>query len=296
MKRCLSCNALSPSSTVTCLACGYSPALVDGFSSYAPELSHASSGFKSTYFSELALLEDANFWFKARNQIIIWAIKKYCQNFHSFLEIGCGTGYVLSGIANEFLHAELYGSEIFTAGLDFAVTRLPKVNFMQMDARNIPFVDEFEVIGVFDVLEHIKEDELVLSQIHTALKSQGYLLITVPQHQWLWSAVDEYACHVRRYNNADLVRKIKTAGFEIVRTTSFVTTLLPAMMVSRFFQNNKSAGTLDATAELKINPVLNFIFYMALRFELMIIKSGINFPIGGSRLVVAQKIMTENDL
>ena len=296
MKRCLTCNAQYKSSIRNCTHCGFGPALVDDFDAYAPELSHCGYGFKASYFSELASLEWANFWFRSRNQLIIGMLKKYCRNFGSLLEVGCGTGYVLSGVAEAFPEATLNGSEIFTAGLDFAVTRLPKVNFMQMDARNIPFVDEFEVIGVFDVLEHIKEDELVLSQIHTALKSQGYLLITVPQHQWLWSAVDEYACHVRRYNNADLVRKIKTAGFEIVRTTSFVTTLLPAMMVSRFFQNNKSAGTLDATAELKINPVLNFIFYMALRFELMIIKSGINFPIGGSRLVVAQKIMTENDL
>jgi SAM-dependent methyltransferase len=290
MKRCLSCNALYPSPATTCLACGYGPALVDGFHSYAPELADASSGFKSTYFSELALLEGDNFWFQSRNQLIIWAIKEYCKNFRSFLEIGCGTGYALSGIANGFVNTELYGSEIFTTGLGFAAGRLPSVNFMQMDARNIPFSEEFDVIGAFDVLEHIDDDELVLSQVYAALRPQGYLILTVPQHAWLWSAIDEYACHVRRYSAVDLHQKIEAAGFEVMRSTSFVTTLLPAMMASRFMQRRCSSDTFDAAAELKIHPLLNFIFKIALKFELLAIRCGINLPIGGSRLIVARKI------
>ncbi len=292
MKRCLACNALfaSSMSIANCPTCGASPAVVDGFCAYAPDLAHESAGFKSTYFSELARLEDANFWFRSRNKLILWALKKYCQTFHSFLEIGCGTGYVLSGVAKAFPHATLNGSEIFTAGLGFAAARLPSANLMQMDARNIPFDEAFDVIGAFDVLEHIEDDELVLSQVHAALKPQGYIVLTVPQHAWLWSPIDEYACHVRRYTATVLHQKIEAAGFRIVRTTSFISTLLPAMMVSRFLQRKKSVATLDATAELKIAPWLNYLFSTTLSFELSVIRSGINLPIGGSRLVVARKI------
>lgn len=289
MKRCLSCNVCYASSIRNCPNCGFVPALVDGFDSYAPDFAHGGGGFKSNYFFELARLEEANFWFRSRNQLIIWAIENYCPNFQSLLEIGCGTGYVLSGVSKRFPHSTLYGSEIFIAGLGCAYARFPSAKFMQMDARNIPFKEEFDVIGAFDVLEHIEDDECVLAQVHAALKPHGFILITVPQHAWLWSSIDEYACHVRRYTASDLHQKIETAGFRIARSTSFVTTLLPAMMASRFLQGKVSNGNFDATAELKISPWLNSLFSKFLNAEFTLIKQGMNLPVGGSRLIVAKK-------
>ena len=290
MKRCLSCQSQHDASMTICPSCGFKPVLVDGFESYAPDFAHGGGGFKSSYFSDLARLEEANFWFRSRNRLILWALDKYCPNFQSVLEIGCGTGYVLSGISKQFPRAKLHGSEIFLAGLGFAAERLPSANFMQMDARNIPFEEEFDVVGAFDVLEHIEEDEQTLAQLHAALKPQGVLLLTVPQHAWLWSPIDEYACHVRRYAASELHRKIERAGFQIVRSTSFVTILLPAMMLSRFFQKPVSDEKFDATEELRIPPWLNALFGKLLGVELALIKNGIDLPVGGSRLVVAKKI------
>jgi len=262
--------------------------MVDGFEAYAPDLAHGGGGFKASYFSELARLEEGNFWFRARNEIILWALTKYAPNFNSFLEIGCGTGYVLAGIAGKFPGARLYGSEIFTDGLAFASKRLPSVNLMQVDARRIPFIDEFDVVGAFDLLEHIKEDEIALSQIHKALRPSGVLLLSVPQHAWLWSATDEYAFHQRRYAAIEIHEKIKAAGFRVIRSSSFVTTLLPAMMVSREFQK-RSGNKFDPTAEFKINPVVNSILEWVLNVERAGIRLGISYPVGGSRFVVAKK-------
>ncbi len=289
MKRCLACNAHYPSSIVDCPTCGVGPALVDGFYAYAPEFAHGGGGFKSDHFSALYCSEEANFWFRSRNQVILWAIKKYYPDFHSLLEIGCGTGYVLSGVAKKFPYKNLHGSEIFTEGLRFSSTRLPSVNFVQMDARCIPYVNEFDIIGVFDVLEHIEEDEQVLAQIYSALKPRGVMLLTVPQHPWLWSETDKRACHVRRYIATDLIVKIEAAGFQVLRSTSFVTVLLPAMIVSRFFKRKTEAEE-EARAELAISPWLNSLFSSLLRIELAGIRMGLSFPVGGSRLVIARKI------
>ena len=290
MKRCLSCNARYASSIRNCPSCGFVPALVDSFDSYAPDLAHDGGGFKSDYFSELARLEEANFWFRSRNKLLMWAIERYCPNFQSLLEIGCGTSYVLTGVSKRFPRSTLYGSEIFIAGLGFAAARLPSAKFMQMDARNLPFENEFDVIGAFDVLEHIEEDETVLAQMYAALKPEGLMLLTVPQHAWLWSPIDEYACHERRYAASDLHQKIEAAGFRVIRSTSFVTTLLPALMISRFLQKKVSDKKFDATAELKISPWLNSLFSRLLGAELAFIKRGFNFPVGGSRLIVARKV------
>jgi len=158
-----------------------------------------------------------------------------------------------------------------------------------MDARRIPYVNEFDTIGAFDVLEHIEEDEQVLAQIYSAVKPRGVMLLTVPQHPWLWSETDKRACHVRRYIDTDLIVKIEAAGFQVLRSTSFVTVLLPAMIVSRFFKRKTEAEE-EARAELAISPWLNSLFYGLLRIELAGIRMGLSFPVGGSRLVIARKI------
>ena len=248
-------------------------------------------GFKAHYFKELVELEAGNFWFRARNKLIIWVLHKYSPELKSFLEIGCGTGFVISAISKQFPNSKLSGSEYFEEGLLYARHRSPGVEFIQMDARSIPYESELDAIGVFDVLEHIEEDEVVLQQIYKALKPGGVVLITVPQHRWLWSAVDEYACHVRRYNANEIHEKVRKAGFEIIRSTSFVTTLLPAMYLSRLLQRNSVDVKIDAKAELRINPILNKFFEWMLHFELAVIRSGFNLPVGGSRLLVAQRQM-----
>ncbi|AVC48367.1 class I SAM-dependent methyltransferase [Rhizobium leguminosarum] len=291
MIRCLHCNTVffSSENSEICPACGWTPARIDGLPAYAPELARAGGGFEPGYFDDLAGLEANNFWFQSRNKLLQWVLKRFRPNFRSFLEVGCGTGFVLTGIARLNPHARIAGSEIFTAGLSFARERLPTASLMQMDARNIPFIEEFEVVGAFDVLEHIEEDELVLSQLHAALKEGGLLMITVPQHPWLWSTLDEYSRHFRRYTEAELRRKVEAAGFEILRNTSFVTLLLPAMALSRLVRRDKPVGEIDVRAELQLPTVVNMIFKFLLSCEIFLIKAGISSPVGGSRLVVARK-------
>jgi trans-aconitate methyltransferase len=246
-------------------------------------------GFQAHYFKELAELEAGNFWFRARNKLILWALHKYSPELKSFLEIGCGTGFVISAISKHFPETKLSGSEYLEEGLVYARQRVPGAEFTQMDARHIPYESELDAIGAFDVLEHIEEDEAVLQQIYKALKPSGVVFITVPQHRWLWSAVDEYACHVRRYSANELHQKVCRAGFEIIRSTSFVSTLLPAMYLSRLLKRNKMDVSMDAMAELRINLILNKLFEWLLNSELALIRVGVALPVGGSRLLVARK-------
>lgn len=261
----------------------------NGCEVFAPEFTNQGGGFRASYFAELASLEAGNFWFRARNKLILWAIEKYVPQFRSMLEIGCGTAYVLAGIADRYPEKQLFGSEIFLTGLSFASKRLPSATFMQMDARDIPFEQEFDLVGAFDVLEHIKEDELVLRQVHAALTPGGILILTVPQHGWLWSTVDEYACHERRYDVDQLHHILKKAGFKILRSTSFVSTLLPVMAVSRLLNRKSSSTDFDALAEFNMPTWLNALLFAVLSWELRAIKLGVNLPIGGSRLVLAVK-------
>lgn len=252
---------------------------------------HEGGGFEVAYFPVLARLEAGNFWFRARNDLILWALQKHCANFQSYLEIGCGTGYVLSGVAHRFPQTRLTASEIFTTGLQFAAQRVPQAELLQMDARDIPYRDEFDVVGAFDVVEHIQEDEAVLAQIHAALKPGGHLLLTVPQHQWLWSPSDEYARHERRYTATELHSKVRSAGFTLLRSGSFVSLLLPLMLASRLTSRRK-ASVFDPLDEFKLPSWLNGSLYRLMKAEIGLIKLGINFPAGGSRFLIARKDTT----
>lgn len=247
------------------------------------------TGFNAHHFQKLAAVEAGNFWFCTRNRIILWALSTYSPSLTSFLEIGCGTGFVLSGISKRFPGLRLVGCEYFEEGLRFARQRVPAAEFRQMDARCIPYTSDLDAIGAFDVLEHIHEDVSVLQQIYKALKPGGCLFITVPQHRWMWSPVDEYACHVRRYDADELHRKVRLAGFGILKSTSFVSTLLPMMFLSRLLKQNKPDMSMNDVTGLYVNPVLNTLFEWLQNIDLALIRAGICLPVGGSRLLVARK-------
>ena len=288
MRLCLRCGAGFSGDKWLCPECGFQPQVLGRFPAFAPELAHAEEGYDPAHFSELAQLESRNFWFRARNRLIVWALGRYFPGARRFLEVGCGTGFVLSGIAAAFPALEMAGSEVAAEGLEFAARRVPAARLIQMDARRIPFSGEFDVAGAFDVIEHIEDDRAVLRALREALAPGGGLLLTVPQHPFLWSEYDVHARHVRRYREGDLRAKLVEAGFEIVKMTSFVTLLLPLMTVSRLAQRKSRAGY-DPLAELRIAPWLNWVLERALDFERLLIRAGIPFPAGGSLLVVAKR-------
>jgi SAM-dependent methyltransferase len=194
----------------------------------------------------------------------------------------------LKHIENRFPDLRLGAGDIFLEGLIFARKRLSRTTLIQMDIRSIPFEDEFNVVGMFDVLEHVTEDEAALKEVYNALKSSGGLIITVPQHPAMWSAIDEVSFHKRRYTRSELRNKLIRAGFEIIRITSFVTLLLPLMIVSRYLKKSSihDAGSID---EATISSSLNYLLGKICAIELPIIKAGVSLPVGGSLLAVAKK-------
>lgn len=265
-----------------------------GVPCYAPALAHESPGFRPEHFASLAALEEGHFWFRARNELIVHVLQRFFPRARSMLEIGCGTGFVLRGITESLPDLRVSGSEIFLEGLGFAARRLPAADLFQMDARRIPYENEFDLIGAFDVIEHIEEDEQVLREAHRALKPGGGFVLTVPQHPWLWSAQDDRACHVRRYRHRELRAKLSNAGFQIVFSSSFVSLLLPLLAASRMRKRKPDDGS-DINGELMPHAVVNRILYHVLRLESLLIRGGVRFPAGGTRLVVAtKKSMTGN--
>ncbi len=252
------------------------------------ERNDQTSGFDPSHFAQLADLEAGSFWFKGRNKLIVWALRKYFPSATDFLEIGCGTGFVLAELARTIPQLKLSGSELFPEGLEFASKRVPNANLFQLDATCIPFETAFDVIGAFDVLEHIQNDSQVLCEMFKSVRPGGGIVITVPQHMFLWSQSDTQAHHCRRYNLAELKSKVEQAGFKILTHTSFVSLLLPLMVASRYRQR-LFPGEYNFMSELRIRGFTGWMLERLLELELTLIKRGLLFSSGGSLLMVAQR-------
>lgn len=157
-----------------------------------------------------------------------------------------------------------------------------------MDARAIPFESEFDLVTAFDVVEHIDEDEEAFREMRRATLPGGGLLLTVPQHRFLWSAADDYAHHKRRYARREMEAKIRSAGYAIVRYSSFVALLMPLMLLSRM--RMKSSQHYDPLAEFRISNKTNRALGYIMAVEQALIRSGVSFPFGGSMLLVARRV------
>jgi SAM-dependent methyltransferase len=289
MKICLECKAEFDSDEWKCPSCSKKPIQSGDRLIFSQELSESSEGFRVEAFEKLSLVEEKSFWFCSRNRLLGWAIKKYFKGANNFLEIGCGTGFVLSYIEKQFPDIKLYGSEIYNQGLNFAQERVSKANLIQMDARKIPYKDEFDVIGAFDVIEHIQDDNLVLMQMYQAIKPGGGAILTVPQHPFLWSGIDEYACHVRRYKSNELKSKVESIGFKVIRMTSFVSLLLPLLFLSRL-RWKWFSGLKDYGPGFELPTPINYLLERILDVERLAVCSGASFPFGSSLLMVLKKV------
>lgn len=290
MNVCPACAARHLVDDFHCPACGFTPPRARGIALLAPALAAEVSGFDAAEFEALAGSEAGHFWFEGRNAIILDRFQRFFPAAGAYLEVGCGTGFVLAAIARAFPDMAITASEVLADGLAYAAPRAPRARLLQLDARVLPFDAAFDVIGAFDVLEHIEEDAAVLAQLHRALRPGGGVLLAVPQHPWLWSVQDDIAHHVRRYRRGELEGKLRAAGFEILHTTSFMTLLLPMLWLSRKRQDAASDARGAADAELAPPPWINAMCAAMLAVERLAIRAGLRLPVGGSRLVVARRL------
>jgi SAM-dependent methyltransferase len=244
------------------------------------------SGFDPDLFEPFADVEERSFWFRARNRLIVSAFRRHFPGARSFLEVGCGGGVVLVGLRDANPELRLVGVELYPEGLVVARRRLPDVELVELDARDLQYESEFDVVGAFDVLEHVDDDELVLAQMVRATRPGGGVLLLVPQHRWLWSEHDEIVEHRRRYTRKELLAKAERAGLEVVEVTSFVSSLLPVMAVSRAVDRVRNKT--NPIANLAPGP-LNGLFERILDGERKLIEHGVSLPFGGSLMLVGRK-------
>lgn len=259
-----------------------------------------SASFDKTYFEKLYQVEDRHFWFKARQAIVASLCKQIITDLpkgYHVMEIGCGTGHLLKTLENTCQGGIVFGLDLFWEGLAFAQQRT-SASLVQGQAEKMPFTEgQFDMVCIFDVLEHLENDEDVLRSIRLILKKSGKLMMTVPAERGLWSTTDLISHHQRRYELTDLKVKLERSGFTIDYMSEFMQALHPLAKLRRkapILLETMSAeeDRISRKAfrqELAIIPILNELAYRILSREVRQIKNRKRIKRGTSIIAIASR-------
>jgi ubiquinone/menaquinone biosynthesis C-methylase UbiE len=212
----------------------------------------------------------------------------------TILEIGCSSGFLLADILKSMPNAVVVGADVVKEPLLRLAERFPELPLIRFDLLQCPLPEAtFDAVVLLNVLEHIQDDTHALSQIHRLLKPGGIVIIEVPAGQHLYDLYDEALRHFRRYAMPELVRKLESNGFEVVRKSHLGCFVYPAFSYVK--KRNKRAGnsgrlpTSQAHVTQQAKKTSNSpLMHLAMRMELAI-GSKVSYPFGIRCLVTAYK-------
>ena len=284
---CPKCKAqLTESNTAwNCKECEYKAEIKKGVIIFNPKIDENFPDYDPKALDIFYRYEKNHFWFKARRDLICDVFRDFVGRRETVIEIGTGTGNISKMLLEngyKMIIGDVHKNALYQFGNDQIAEKY------QFDLMEAPFREHFDVIGMFDVLEHINEDGLAVRKICEMLKKGGRVVVTVPAHQWLWSKFD--LTHKRRYELKELKDMFKKGGFDVVLAKNFFVSIIPLLFLRSIFGGSAKDKRSSELAEeqMNINPFINKILYFVSRMENKLLK---NFSpkIGGSIVLVAIK-------
>ena len=182
-------------------------------------------------FEVLIQMQRNHFWYRGRNKLLLNVFKKEISrhfgeaNNLRAIDMGGGCGGWL-----EYLHAHDGGifqqlaigdSSMRALSLAEAVVGSFATRY-QIDLLDLPWIKEWDVVFLLDVLEHIPDHIHVLQQVFERMRPGGLLFVTTPALRFFWTYNYELAHHQRRYCKKDFRMLAELASLELLRTDYFM--------------------------------------------------------------------------
>lgn len=230
-------------------------------------------------YEEMFMTQSVHWWFEGKRRVIDSIIRKKIipPKNSRVLEIGSGTGANLAVLSQ-------YGNVTAMELDDYAREAIrgnscaSKVKGWLPDGLTEINGQTFDLICMFDVLEHVENDGAALESIKPFLNPEGKIIITVPAYQWLFSVHDKNLGHYRRYTRRGLSALLSEHGFNVTYSGYMNTFLFPLMMIARLF-NTTGTGIPGFG--------LNKIFTSIYSAESIFIPA-VSFPFGGTVTAVCK--------
>jgi SAM-dependent methyltransferase len=235
-------------------------------------------------------VQNTHWWWRARAYLMQKIIKKFIDlsTKLEIADVGCGFGANIS-LLRQF--GEVTGLEMNPDAIEKIKLKWGhSVKTIKWHSPK-PLNSRFDLMVLADVLEHIPDDEEAVNWIYTHLKKNGYALVTVPAHQYLWTQMDDVLHHHRRYD-----RKMLTAlfdgKFEIVFCSYYNLFLFPVKLLFVLFDKARSTcfprAKKKSFNDVRLGP-LNFIFKLVLILESSLVQHS-SIPYGVSLICLVKKL------
>jgi len=232
------------------------------------------------------ILNEYHWWYVGRRKILKNILNQYIGKSRkiNILEIGCGSGGNLEFLST---YGDLSAMELNDDARIHAKSKnICKVEYGRLP-NDIPFNEKFDMICLFDVLEHIEEDDLSLQTIYEYLNEGGKVIITVPAFMILWSKHDILSHHKRRYDKPQINNMLKSKGFTVLYSSYFNFLLFPIILMIRLLERliNSSMRKNDLRQE---NKIINYIFKKIFTLESAFLPRN-TLPFGVSIITIGGK-------
>lgn len=173
-----------------------------------------------------------HFWVQRRFDVLRQIAGDVIEKAGVVGEIGCGHGLVQRQI-EDFYRKPVKGFDLNEVALKKNVSRSSPVCCYDIFHRLPEEKDQFDALIMFDVLEHLPDEDAFLQAAKFHLAPGGKILINLPAFSFLWSKYDVAQGHYRRYNLEMLRSVVERNGMRIVNSTYWGMPLTPVLLLRR---------------------------------------------------------------
>jgi SAM-dependent methyltransferase len=182
-----------------------------------------------------------HFWIRRRFDVMKRLADGVVRSAKSSAEIGCGNGLLQKDLEDGY-GIPVAGFELNQLALDRNVSRISPLYCYNIHQRNAEFRGHFDLLFLFDVLEHIEDESGFLQSVKFHLSGGGKLLINVPAHQSFYSDYDRAAGHIRRYSIGQLAKVCEQNGLKMQASTYWGLPLVPLLLARKLMSMERSDG------------------------------------------------------
>lgn len=242
-------------------------------------------------FEQLERLEREHWWFRGRRHVYLGLLEELLggQRPARALDVGAGVGGFVEGLSERC--DEVVALDLDERGLASCRARGARAALCA-GGDALPFAEgSFDLVCLFDVLEHTDDDAHVLGEVARVLRPDGLLFLSVPAWPFLYAENDRVAHHRRRYRRGPLARSVRDAGLEVVRNTHTNALLfggiVPAVLGAKAWQ---ALGGGRGSTNLSWTPPgwLDALCYRAFAAELPLARRA-DLPLGHSIVLAARR-------
>ncbi|HET9161706.1 MAG TPA: class I SAM-dependent methyltransferase [Caulobacteraceae bacterium] len=239
-------------------------------------------------YDRMKVLETSHWWFLGRRDVLSRLLGGLSLPARArILEAGCGVGGNIEMLAH---FGKVQAFEPDEPSRQYVSARTGVTPAQGYLPNDVPFKKKsFDAVCAFDMVEHVDDDAGAVTALGELVAPGGYLIVTVPAYQWMWSRHDEVHHHKRRYSRARILDIVRAGGLEPIKASYFNAVLFPLAAMVRFA---KKLARIDSSDDAMPPAFVNGLFRRLFSLEGGWLANH-DLPFGLSIVVIARRPLAE---